>query len=112
MVDGIVDTYDHYKALTWHDTTDKESPDWLEIKLPKAHRVGRVVVYPFDKTLKDYSVQAHVGGQWKDMDQVTGQNRDRIEHKFSTVTTDRIRLFVTATNGPNARVTEMEIYEQ
>jgi hypothetical protein len=110
VVDGVIDKLDHYHCLTWQDTTDNEFPDWLEIKLPQAQRIGRVVVYPFEKSLKDYAVQVYVNGDWRDADKVTGQNADEITHKFAPVTTDRVRLFVTAANGPNSRVTEVEVY--
>jgi len=112
VVDGVVDTFDRYKCLTWMDTTADESPDWLEIQLPEAHALSRVVVYPFEKSLRDYTVQAFVGDQWKDVDKVTGRNDEVITHQFAPVTTDRIRLFITATNGENARVAEVEVYEK
>lgn len=110
LVDGVVDKLDHYKCLTWQDTTENQGPDWLEIRLPKPASVGRVVVYGFEQSLKDYSVQAFVGGQWQDVAKVTGQTGDKATHTFAPVTTDRLRLWVTATNGPVAKATEVEVY--
>jgi hypothetical protein len=121
LVDGVIDRTDHYKCLTWQveatrredshrDTTEKQGPDWLEIKLPQAQTVGRVVVYPFEQSLKDYTVQVFVGGQWQDVATATGQKADEATHSFPPVTTDRVRLLVTATNGPVAKVTEVEVY--
>lgn len=112
VVDGVIDQIDRYKALTWQDTTPNEFPDWLEIRLPQAYAIGRVVVYPFEKSLRDYAVQALIDGEWREVGQAAGQEAERIEHRFDAVTTDRIRLWVTATNGPNSKVTEVEIYEQ
>lgn len=112
VVDGVVDTVDHYRCLTWQDDTDNEFPDWLEIRLPAPRRIGRVVVYPFEKSLKDYAVQAHVDGGWSEVAAVSGQSAERIEHRFETVETDRIRLFVTAANGGHSMVTEVEAYER
>jgi Carbohydrate family 9 binding domain-like/F5/8 type C domain len=112
VVDGIVDKIDHYKALAWHDKTPNKFPDWLEIKLPRKHDIGRVVVYPFAKSLKDYSIQAFVSGKWKVVDKASGKNEEIIIHTFKPVNTDRIRILVTATNGPDSEITEVEIYEK
>lgn len=117
MVDGVLDLgetggIDPYNQLRWKDTTPNEFPDWLEIQMPAPRRVGRVVVYPFKKSLKDYAVQAWVGGEWKDVGKVAGKNDDRITHIFEPVTTDRIRIWITATNGPHSWVTEVEVYEK
>ena len=112
VVDGVVDAEDRYKVLGWHDITEKAGPDWLEVKLPQARTVGRVVVYPFDKSLRDYAVQAWVNGEWRDMAKATGQSGDMATHSFAPVQTDRMRVFVTATNGPVAGITEIEVYEK
>ena len=111
-MDGIIDTFDRYACLTWQDTTDDEFPDWLEIKLPQEHDIGRVVVYPFEQSLKDYTVEAHVDDGWHEVAKVSDQSTDKITHEFQAVTTDRIRILVTAANGKNSMVTEVEIYEQ
>ena len=70
-----------------------------------------MVVYPFEQSLRDYRVEASVDGEWREVAAVSGQQADRIEHQFEPVTTDRIRLVVTAANGPNSMVTEVEVYE-
>jgi hypothetical protein len=110
VVDGVVDSTDHYACLTWQDTTENQGPDWLEIRLPKPQAIARVVVYPFDGSLRDYSVQAFVGGQWQDLDKAAAPTAAPAIHRFAPVTTDRVRLLVTATNGPLAKVTEVELY--
>ena len=111
VVDGVIDVSDRYHCLTWQDDTPDEFPDRLEIALPEAHSIGRVVVYPFEQSLRDYRVEASVDGEWREVAAVSGQQADRIEHEFGPVTTDRIRLVVTAANGPNSMVTEVEVYE-
>ena len=115
VVDGIVDTplpdhLDGASRLKWKDATPNKFPDWLEIQLPEARAVGRVVVYPYRESLKDYAVQAYVNGAWKDVDRVSGRKEGPITHAFAPVNTERIRLFVTATNGPHAWVAEVEMY--
>ncbi|MDO9465134.1 MAG: sugar-binding protein [bacterium] len=112
VADGIIDKYDRYKQHTWRDTTPNKFPDWIEIKLPKAHNIGKVVVYPFEKSLKDYSVQAFAQGEWKEVDKVSEKNEEVITHTFKPVNTDRIRIWITATNGSNSKITEIEMYEK
>ncbi|MCK5801923.1 MAG: discoidin domain-containing protein, partial [Lentisphaeria bacterium] len=112
VVDGVVDTTDRYKALTWQDTTENQAPDWVAIKLVKAQAVGRVVVYPLEQSLKDYSVQVFIEGAWKDIASARGQKAGKLTHSFEPVNTDRVRLLITATHGPIAKVAEMEVYAQ
>ena len=112
VVDGVIDKTDHYRCLTWQDATDDEFPDWLEIRLPQAHAVGRIVVYPFENSLRDYSVQAFVAGDWQTVGSVQGQEIESITHEFEPVVTDRVRILVTAANGKNSMVTEVEVYER
>ena len=114
ICDGVSDVSGYevrFETLhTWTDGTPNTSPDWLELQFRKSHRIGRVEVYPFKQSLRDYTVQAYVDDAWQDMDKVTDQNSDHLTHTFNPVLTDRIRLFVTATNGPDAVVSEVEIY--
>ncbi len=112
VVDGIIDKADHYKVLSWCDKTPNKFPDWIEIKLPEKHNIGRVIVYPLERSLKDYSIQAFVQKEWKEVDKVSEKNAEMIIHTFKQVNTDRIRIWITATNGSNSKITEIEMYEK
>jgi hypothetical protein len=96
----------------WQDNTSNQYPDRIEAKLPKKHSIGRMVVYPFEKTLKEYCVQAFVKDDWKDVDKISGNDKDVIIHQFWPVTTDRGGLFITVTNGLEAKVLEIEVCEK
>ncbi|MBI4025261.1 MAG: discoidin domain-containing protein [Verrucomicrobia bacterium] len=117
LVDGVIDTgatdgIDPRTLLRWRDTTPKQFPDWVEIQWPSARSISKVIIYPFKKSLKDYAVQVFVGNDWKDVDKATGKNDDVIFHVFEPVTTDRVRLWITAANGPNSWISEVEVYEK
>jgi hypothetical protein len=71
-----------------------------------------VEVYTYKQSIKGYTVQAFLNNAWRDMDKVTGQKSNHITNTFKPVQTDRIRLLITATNGPSAIVTEIEAYEK
>ena len=51
-------------------------------------------------------------GQWQTLDEVKGQSTERVTHRFDPTPTDRVRLWVTATNGPTSMVSEVEVYEK
>lgn len=113
VTDGVTNTsFDKYKCLTWQDSTKNKFPDWIELQFKQAHSIGRVKVYPYAKSLRDYSVQALVDDRWQDLDKVAGRKEDLIAHTFKSVKTDKIRIWVTAANGPHSRITEIEVYEK
>ncbi|MFA7517169.1 MAG: hypothetical protein WC049_09380, partial [Candidatus Ratteibacteria bacterium] len=69
-----------------------------------------VVVFPHEKSLRDYEVQLFIDGNWKTVDKVSNRSDAEIVHTFKPVKTDRIRIWVTATNGPYAKIGEIEVY--
>jgi hypothetical protein len=113
VTDGVIDkSEEHYPGLlAWNDATPNESPDWIELKLDKPETISKVVVYPFEKTIRDYQVQAFVNEKWLTVAEAAGKQEDAIESVFKPVKTDRIRIFVTATNGPTAKIVEIELYK-
>ncbi|MEZ5353796.1 MAG: FAD-dependent oxidoreductase [Bryobacteraceae bacterium] len=63
------------------------------------------------ETVRDYAVEASVGGGWKELARVAGNHQRLRAHRFDAVETDRIRLRITATNGDEyARVFEVRCY--
>ncbi len=101
--------------LAWCDKTPNKTPDWIVLEFPKPVRIGRVVVYPAEGTLKDYEVQVEVNGKFqtvgsaKNLKPVWGEHQ---EFRFDPVLTSKVRLFVTADNGPDTKVHEIEVYEK
>jgi hypothetical protein len=116
ICDGVSDISDYQIRFesqhSWTDGTPDKSPDWVELKFKKSHRISRVEVYTYKQSIKGYTVQAFLNNAWRDMDKVTGQKSNHITNTFKPVQTDRIRLLITATNGPSAIVTEIEAYEK
>lgn len=106
---------DNIKEFVWHghDMLKDKTPDWIELRFKKEiPPIGKVVVYAYEKGLKDYTVQAFVNNEWKDVDKVTGKSEGCITHVFPPVKTDRIRILVTAVNGSCAKIAEIEVYEK
>jgi hypothetical protein len=63
--------------------------------------------------VKDYDVEAKVGGSWKTIASARDNYMRRREHRFDRVEADALRLKVLATNGaPSARVFEIRVYDE
>lgn len=63
--------------------------------------------------VKDYRVEARIGGTWETVVRETGNRKRKRVHRLDRpIRTDRIRLVVEATNGsPYAEVIEVRVYE-
>ncbi|MBQ7177825.1 MAG: hypothetical protein IJS08_10470, partial [Victivallales bacterium] len=64
----------------------------------------------FKKMLKDFELQAFVNGKWKTLASVKDGKENKYELKFQPVESTQFRLLVTASNGPNTIVDEIELY--
>jgi hypothetical protein len=70
-------------------------------------------LFRYPDCVKDYELQARMGGSWRTIESVKDNYFRRREHTFEAVEADRLRLRVLATNGaPTARVYEVRVYEQ
>jgi len=102
----------------WYDNTP-EFPAWIEISLPKAARISRVIVYSgvpwsWRGTLLDYELQYDQNGKWVTLEHVKKDPKtfavfsppvrctvdcffdDQwiLQHRFAPVQTQKIRLLV------------------
>lgn len=116
VTDGVIVDYplapQKKHAVIWTDATDNDAPDWLELEFDRPQRLGRVVLYPYESTLRDYELQAWVDGAWLALARNEAASAERLEHAFTPVVSNRLRLLVTATNGPNVRLDEIEVYAE
>ncbi|MFB4262323.1 discoidin domain-containing protein [Nonomuraea sp. GTA35] len=103
----------------WNDATARAWPDTLAIALGGARQVSRVDLYTLDTErypasrygLRDWDVQAQVGGQWQTVAQVRGNTAGTARSDFAPVTADAVRIVALASNGANdyTRVIEVEV---
>jgi hypothetical protein len=69
--------------------------------------------FRYPDCVKDYDVEANVGGTWKKIVEVRGNYVRRRAHAFDAVQATQLRLNVIATNGaPSARVYEIRVYQR
>jgi hypothetical protein len=63
--------------------------------------------------VKDYDVEALVGGSWKTIASGRDNYMRRCTHRFDAVEAEKLRLNVLATNGAlMARVYEVRVYDE
>jgi len=115
-------------ANTWVSDPDEALPQWLEVALLEPttfdtislifdtglHRTNYVTpgLFRAPECVRDYTVEAQVDGDWRDLISVEGNYQRLREHRVDPVTATAVRLTVTATNGdPSARVCELRLYD-
>jgi hypothetical protein len=107
--------------------SENQLPAWVELKWD-AKQAFNTVVLTFDTNtgrreneplfrypdcVKDYDVEAKVGGEWKVVASGRENYMRRREHRFDRTEAEALRLKVLATNGaPMARVYEVRVYDE
>ncbi len=103
----------------WNDGTTKEWPDWLAATWSAPQQVGHVRVLTIDQSdhpasqygLRDYDVQALVGGAWTTVASVRGNTLGTVDSTFPQVSTIAVRLLIIDSNDHTySRVVELEAY--
>jgi glucose/arabinose dehydrogenase len=111
----------------WNDGTAGVWPDWLQVTFGGAKTINRVVVttvqdnYASPSPPNDamtfsqwgvtgFQVQTWTGAAWVTQATVTGNNRVRRTVTFAPVTTDRVRVLVTAALNSYSRIVELEAW--
>ncbi|MEV4287889.1 discoidin domain-containing protein [Nonomuraea bangladeshensis] len=103
----------------WNDATARSFPDTVAIALGGARQISRVDLYTLDTErypayrygVRDWDVQAQVGGQWQTVAQVRGNTAGTVRSDFAPVTADAVRVVALASNGANdyTRIIEVEV---
>ena len=112
VTDGVIVDYKNrnIKFAVWHDKTPNKFPDWIELKFDKVIEFSRVKVCAYENSLKDFEVQVWKNGKFETVATVKNSKAHWHECKFPMVKSDRVRIFVTATNGPTSKIDEIEVY--
>ena len=112
VTDGVIANYKNRNITyaVWHDKTPNQFPDWIELKFNKPTVMGRVKVCAYENSLRDYDVQVWKDGKFTTVAKVRNSQAQWNESTFAPVKSDRVRIFVTATNGPTSKIDEIEVY--
>jgi hypothetical protein len=119
-VDGDRDSEHWAKTTGWNDATKGNFPDWFQVTFDQPQSVGRVDLYTLNSKqypaarfgLKDWDVQAQVGGGWQTVAEVRGNLAGLNSSTFTPVTATAVRILALASNeGPTySRIVELEVY--
>jgi hypothetical protein len=108
----------------WASDPKQPLPQWLELAWPEKVRLSSVYL-TFDTDLnapyhnvalvpecvRDYELSYWDGAAWQSLVKERGNFQRHRVHRFPPITTDRLRLTITATNGDkSARVFEVRAY--
>ena len=114
--DGILATPNDF-TNRWHSSVDTPHPHWVQIKLPKAQKVGTVVINFADPAgaAVDFHAVAVVDGHDQTVLAVKGNNESRVfRADFTPVTTDTFRLVIESSANPKypnaAQVSEIQLF--
>ena len=125
---GNVNTGTHRPDM-WSNIwiSEPSLPQHLELSWSKPQRFNTVLLtfdtntgrreneplFRYPDCVKDYEVEAMVGGAWKTVVSARDNYMRRCSHRFETVEAEKLRLKVIATNGaPMARVYEIRVYNE
>ena len=84
----------------------------MQLEFKKPITAGKVVLYPVNNSLKDYEIQVKKDGAFVTVAAVKDAKGKCQTVSFEPVKTDCVRLLVTANNGPDTWLYEMEVYEK
>jgi hypothetical protein len=108
-----------YRDNSLRFVSDAELPGFVELSWSKPQTISGIRIVTgqaggqWPKTpITDFVLQTHDGSDWKDIPgtKVTGNETGDWNARFKPVTTDRIRLWVTASPGDLIRIWEIEAY--
>lgn len=118
-VDGDKDP-EHWDTLTgWNDGTRAVFPDTYDVALSAPATVNRVELYTLDSAkyparlngLRDWDVQAKVGGVWQTVAQVRGNTLGHVTSTFDPVQAEAVRILCLDGNDHTySRIVELEVY--
>jgi hypothetical protein len=103
----------------WNDNTINVFPDSIAVAFAAPAEIGRVDVDTLDSAqfpaaqfgLRDADVELLVGGQWRAVGQIRGNEAGHMSVSFDPVTASAVRLSITASNsGDYSRVIELTAY--
>jgi hypothetical protein len=119
----------------WMSDPAKSLPQWIELRWEAPTPVSRVQLIfdtglhrpltfsladaytalmqwgrPQTETVRDYTVDVDVGGDWRTAARVDGNYQRRRVHEFETIEVRAVRVVVSATNGlDHARICEVRV---
>jgi hypothetical protein len=119
VIDGRLCGPEDFEANRWHSSIETPHPHWVQVKLPKAAAIGRVVIRfadPAGYAVKFRGLVATPDGKgWTEVFRREDNKESRtFRAEFAPVVTDTFRLVIEKSANPgwpnDAQVSEIEVY--
>ena len=120
MPASVVNDGDRW-GTQWNDATINDYPDWVVLEFPRPTLLNKIAIFTrqmpifgkwFQQGVRDFEVQIEQDGGWKTIRSFRGSTDIVAVVEFEPLTTSKIRVLITATNGGNdfSRIMEIEAY--
>lgn len=98
----------------WISDKRKKLPQWIEVDLQAMSQISYIKLFTgfngYNKPINDFRFQYAKNGKWYDALNVTNNGKAEFAQTFGSVTTNRVRLYVTKSPGDYIRLYELEVY--
>ena len=116
VIDGIIATPANFAANRWH-SANTPHPHWVQVKLPQAEKIGKVVIDfadPLDHPTSFQGVVWIKGREQVIFDVLNYQGWRKYTANIEPVTTDTFRLIIRDSSSPlhpnAAQISQIELY--
>ncbi len=101
--------FDGNRSSRWNAGKGSSGNQWLSVDYGREVTVDRVVIYEALDRITSFTLQYLEGDEWKTC--ASGKTiGDKKEISFSPVTTTALRLYINTTNGGEASIYEIEVF--
>jgi hypothetical protein len=112
LFDGYVPTGSAGYGLLFWSSVPGQFPAWLEVTPRQPAVIGRIELYPLDKSVRNFDIQFFNAGKWETGYEEKDVSSNHITCRFSPRKAEKIRINVSAANGNMVRIGEIEAYEK
>ena len=118
-IDGIIAGPEDFEGKRWHSAIDTPHPHWVQVKLARTAKIGRVVIRFADPAGRPVDFKGLVlgadGKEWKEVFAVKGYEDPRkFRRDIDPVEADTFRLVIEKSVNPMtlnaAQISEIELY--
>ena len=118
-IDGIIAGLNDFEGKRWHSAIDTPHPHWVQVKLAKPAKIGRVVIRFADPAGRPVDFKGFVlagdSKEWKEVFAIKGYEDSRkFRRDIDPVEADTFRLVIEKSINPvtlnAAQVSEIELY--
>jgi hypothetical protein len=128
LINGIRHTNNQWgSGGGWSSQVGQALPQWIEIAFGQTRSINRIDVFTLDDGadstsdptlletfssygIVDFKVQYWNGSTWIDLADVTGNDKVWRQFTFSSVSTTKIRIYITSVLNGEARLLEVEAW--